>query len=229
MALNHVSLSSPVTSNQAGQHENLKTVVARHAASHFDKPIAAHTRQAFTNLQQAVNLATQDILLDSGCGTANSSLILAREFPRHLVLGVDKSLHRLSKAQRAQAPNLHLVRADLIDFWRLIESAKFNIERHYIFYPNPWPKSKHLQRRWHGHPIFPSMLGLSAILELRTNWKIYADEFAASIEYLLNEGFIDGNIECKRFRPSVPISAFEEKYVASGHELYQVIFERQKT
>ena len=217
-------VSSLVVSNQTGCHKNLESIVAKHIRSRFDKPIADHTRQAFSELQQSVNLAEHAIILDSGCGTADSSMRLARTFPRHLVIGVDKSLHRLSKAQLGQTPNLRLLRADLIDFWRLLAAAKVQLNHHYLFYPNPWPKSKHLQRRWHGHPVFPTMIGLSNRLELRTNWKIYALEFAASIDYLLNTGYLTGKLDYKLLQPDSPMSAFERKYLHSGHVLHQVTF-----
>ena len=35
-------------------------------------------------------------------------------------------------------------------------------EQHYLLYPNPWPKAKHLQRRVHGHGSFPLLLQLGA-------------------------------------------------------------------
>lgn len=224
MAANHAPSSSPVTSNQTGLHKNLERVVAKHVSSIFNKPISAHTRQAFLKLQESVNLAEHAIILDSGCGTADSSLHLARNFPEHLVIGVDKSQHRLSKAQLCGAANLRLLRADLTDFWRLLAGAGLQLDGHYIFYPNPWPKSKHLQRRWHGHPIFPVMLGLSSRLELRTNWEIYAREFTAALNFLLNTGYLTGKFEYQSIRPALPISAFEKKYLDSGHTLYQVTF-----
>jgi hypothetical protein len=47
------------------------------------------------------------------------------------------------------------VRADLVDYWRLLAEAGIGLARHYILYPNPWPKIGHLARRWHAHPVFP--------------------------------------------------------------------------
>ena len=69
--------------------------------------------------------------------------------------------------------NLILMRADLNDFYRLAADAGWRLARHFILYPNPWPKSVHLKRRWHGAPVFPYMLRLGGVMELRSNWKLY--------------------------------------------------------
>ena len=218
--------SKPVTSNQLGVHENLAKHVAKHATHIYEKPIAAHTTTQFTLLEQSLDKGNRTVILDSGCGTAQSSYMLARAHPDHVVIGVDKSGHRLKKALSERPSNLRLVRADLSDFWRLLKMKSWQIDKHYIFYPNPWPKAKHLQRRWHGHAVFPAMLTLSAQLELRTNWKIYALEFVAAIEQLRGAGYIHGEVEHQTFAPKMPISAFEKKYLDSGHELHQVTFHK---
>jgi tRNA (guanine-N7-)-methyltransferase len=40
--------------------------------------------------------------------------------------------------------NVWLVCADLIDFWRLLIKHKWNVEHHYLLYPNPYPKQARL-------------------------------------------------------------------------------------
>ena len=86
--------------------------------------------------------------------------------------GIDRSGHRLDRvleigsvvvkeAAKIQSENAILLRADLSDIWTLVfQDPSLLVQRHYLLYPNPYPKSKHLQRRWHGHPIFPILLGL---------------------------------------------------------------------
>ncbi|MEM7675894.1 MAG: hypothetical protein AAF449_07815, partial [Myxococcota bacterium] len=81
--------------------------------------------------------------------------------------------------------------------------------------PNPWPKSGHLRRRWHGHPVFPIMVAASPVLILRTNWQTYAIEFAQALSML--------KIECeKRMVVGDGLTPFEDKYRASGHALLEV-------
>jgi tRNA (guanine-N7-)-methyltransferase len=60
-------------------------------------------------------------------------------------------------------PNLLLLRCDVVDFWLLaaqdlVALGRWNVQRHFVLYPNPYPKAKHLKQRWHGHAVFPYML-----------------------------------------------------------------------
>lgn len=57
--------------------------------------------------------------------------------------------------------NAMLLRAELSDFFTLVAyESDWVVHSHYLLYPNPYPKGKHLKRRWHGHPIFPVMLSI---------------------------------------------------------------------
>ena len=113
--------------------------------------------------------------------------------------------------------NLYIVRGDCVDLWRLAGKANWPIDQHYLLYPNPWPKAKHLQRRWHGHPVFAALIALGGQLELRSNWEIYIEEFASALEVAGVSG-----AEIERLRPSMITTSFERKYFASGHNLFKL-------
>ena len=167
------------------------------------------------------------VILDSGCGTGESSYRLAIKYPDHLIVGVDKSAARLAKSPTRKAANVALVRADLVDIWRLINQCKWPVDKHYLYYPNPWPKKQHLKRRWHGHPIFLSMLQISKYLELRTNWELYALEFAAAVDFLVQHGKFIGKVSRSTINVEQPVSHFEQKYAESGHRLFQITVETE--
>lgn len=67
-------------------------------------------RATFTRVQELVQQMMggeqqlSELILDSGCGTGRSTLLLARQHPHALVVGVDKSGTRLSKFQDTGAP-----------------------------------------------------------------------------------------------------------------------------
>ena len=97
-----------------------------------------------------------------------------------------------------------------------MEKNNWKLDQHYLLYPNPWPKKKHLQRRWHGHPVFPTLIKLGGKLELRTNWKTYVDEFSKAVE------IVTGNLNpVEEFIPTERLTPFEEKYQVSGQGLYR--------
>ncbi len=212
--------SRPVRSNQTGIHEDLFKILQRHRKKPYLKPISRHTLAAFETARRRLATIDRPLILDSGCGTGESSLFLSSMYPEAFVLGLDKSLVRLQKNPLFGTPhdrNVLLLRADLFDFWRLAAREGWRFEKHYIFYPNPWPKKRHLKRRIHGHPAFFDMLRLSPYLELRSNWRIYLEEFAAAVAFVTGRSF-----PVEPFVPETPISAFEKKYWMSGHELFRL-------
>jgi len=209
--------SRNIETNQAGVHERLEHTVRKHLLHPFQRPIADHTQTAFSDVQVKLATHVRPLILDSCCGTADSSRVLATDNPDHWVVGIDKSEHRLHKEHTEKPPeNLILLRADLNDFYRLAVIAGWQPVRHYLLYPNPWPKSAHLGRRWHGAPVFPDILKLGGCLELRSNWKIYLDEFqiALSIAGYASEIFA--------FEPTSYLTAFEKKYHLSSQPLWRL-------
>lgn len=214
--------SREIRSNQAGVHRNLDAVVKRHLTHPWQAPVADYDRQAFQQLarwreQQG---GARPLMLDTGCGTGRSSVQLARRYPQALVIAVDQSQHRLERAARRFVPlpeNLLLLRADAAGLWRLMARAGWQLDRHQIFYPNPWPKNAHLKRRWHGHPAWPELLALAGQLEIRSNWPVYLQEAAQALALSGLPARLD------TLCPAAdPATDFEEKYHASGQQLWRL-------
>jgi tRNA (guanine-N7-)-methyltransferase len=204
-------------SAQQGVHEGLIERVRKHLAEPFRKPFAEYNRAA---LQAA--LAGWDgkapLILDAGCGVGHSTIQIARQFPDHWVIGVDQSEDRLSRRKpypEALLPkNMVFVRADLVDFWRLLDAAGLRLARHYVLYPNPWPKIGHVGRRWPAHPVFPWIPRLGGVLECRSNWRVYIEEFAVALEQVIGHP-----VAWEAFSTEVPLTPFERKYRDSGQTL----------
>ena len=210
--------SRSIDSNQTGPHDRLQETVAKHLKYPSRRPIAPHTEAGFGKFQQWLAEAPQaPLVLDACCGVGDSTRHLAKAFPDHRIVGVDKSIKRLSK-ERVQADpvNMLLLQADLNDFYRLLVQENVSVARHYILYPNPWPKSAHLGRRWHGAPVFADIVKVQGPLELRSNWKLYLDEFQIALKVA---GF---SSEVAEFVPDMPITPFEAKYHASGQKLWRL-------
>lgn len=210
--------SPKVVSNQADTHEALLRVVDKHARSRYSRPVSAHQQACFDALDLRVAEHGGPVILDSGCGIGESTRVLASGHPDHLVIGIDKSAVRIDQAaSHASSTPALIARADCIDIWRLAANAGWPVTHHYLFYPNPWPKAKHLKRRWHGHPVLRDLIRLGGRLELRTNWLIYAREFALA---LTRFGIAAAPLET--LAAGTAITPFERKYRASGHPLYRL-------
>jgi tRNA (guanine-N7-)-methyltransferase len=214
--------SIPVTSNQDGIHPDLQRVLERHRAAHFRKPISAHTLQAFEHMRASWSRAGKpSLVLDAGCGVGWSTLRLALRHPDHLVVGVDQSAQRLQRGPASAVgnpANLLLLRADLVDFWRLLAAHRMALSHHYLLYPNPWPRKQHLGRRWHGHPVFPVIVALGGTLECRSNWIVYLQEFAIALQVTSGSA---AQILAWDPPDGTALTPFEKKYRASGHGLWR--------
>lgn len=224
-----------VTTNQPDIYDKLEEVVRKYASTEYLRPIADHTRIAFAEAEKFVlnfyesagnerdiaGHTAYKVILDSGCGTGESTLSIAIANPDVPVIGIDKSAARLTKAGAAPR-NAFLVRAELLDFWRLalekVKAGQWHIPYHALYYPNPWPKQSEATRRFHLHPIFPTLLQLGDAIELRTNWELYAREFAEAARIATP----DCSISREPFEPERPITAFERKYKEARQQLWRV-------
>ncbi len=220
--------STPVQSNQNGPHARLRETVLRHYENPWCEPLHKPSVRAFYEMQILLRPGGQQgLILDSGCGTGTSTLALAEMHPGRIVIGIDRSAARLRRIPAGllatREGNSIWVRARLETFWRLVYGMGWQVNKNYLLYPNPWPKSEQLKKRWHAHPVFPILLALSGSIELRTNWRIYAEEFALAAEV---SGSPRPGVD--RFSPENPISPFEKKYMASGHDLYRVYTGKQE-
>ncbi|WP_028117964.1 tRNA (guanine(46)-N(7))-methyltransferase TrmB [Ferrimonas senticii] len=210
--------SRTIVSNQPGLHHNLATTVARHLGQRFLAPISERSRELFAELSDWRQANPKPLVLDSCCGVGESTANLAKRHPEAIVLGIDKSALRIDKHSHYHngVDNYRVVRGDLNDLWRLMVDANWRLSHHYLLYPNPWPKAAHLQRRWHGGPLFPSLLALGGQLQLRSNWLIYLQEFQQALAVAGHQG------QLAALEVVEPLTPFERKYRDSGQSLYQL-------
>ena len=208
-----------ISSAQTGVHPDLEKLVRRHMAHPFQKPIADYNREAFA-LALAARAQWQTgapLILDAGCGVGWSTQRIAETFPDHFVFGVDQSVDRINRGKPLPLPaNATLIRADLVDFWRLLAGNGIRLARHYNLYPNPWPKIGHLARRWQGHAVLPVWLALGGEVECRSNWQVYIEEMAFALSLISGKQVVS-----ESWQTDSPMTPFEKKYQESGHELWR--------
>lgn len=215
--------SKIVTSNQVSIHDNLEKVVRRHLLGSNQKPLPSYSRDIFDKVIKECALWDK-VILDIGCGVGQSTYELSQVFPEHLVIGIDKSEDRIERKnffKKNLPKNCLIIRADIIDLWPLFcefQKEDRKITHQFIFYPNPYPKSTHLKKRWHGHNSFKYLVGINSYVELRTNWKIYAQEFKEA--YSIADK--SKTIKMNSYETKKMMTPFEKKYLESGHELFQV-------
>ena len=207
--------SNPVSSSQLHSHPQLGQLVRKHLQKPTQRPAASHSREAFEGVRPLVEEKSLPLVFDSFCGTGMSTRLLAEKHPDCLVIGIDKSAHRLARHNSATPNNYLLVQADCGDFWRLALAAGWHLHKHYLLYPNPWPKRGQLKRRLQGSADLPALLALGGSIELRSNWQVYVEEFGSALIVAGEYPRID------LLQVEQPISLHEGKYAASGHSLWR--------
>ena len=201
--------------DQVAPHADLTDIVRRHQQNPWRKPCPTHTREAFEQFLQTYRRDPRPIVLDSFCGTGMSTAILAAQFPEAWVVGIDQSAHRLAKHQPTEQRNYHLLRAEAEPFWCCLAEAGIRLHSHWLLYPNPWPKASQFKKRLHGHGAFPKLAQLGGALEMRTNWDLFAEEFALASDLIGLQGSID------MVSPAAPMTLFERKYQERGQTLWR--------
>ncbi len=144
-----------------------------------------------------------------------STAVLAAQHPEALVVGIDQSASRLAKHQLLGHQNYLLLQAEAESLWRCLVEAEMSLAAHWMLYPNPWPKASQLRRRVHGHGAFPLLAKLGGQLEMRSNWQVYATEFAQAADLI----GLSGTLET--FTPNPPHTLFERKYHERGNTLWR--------
>ena len=214
--------SQRVSTNQTGPNPKLKQILGDKSPYIAYYPVSLNVLEICQKIKKEQEKNDWGLLLDSGCGTGDSTINIAKSNPDCLVLGIDKSSKRLKQAQQKIKPeNVRFITANLVEFWIGLKLVNVSIAANFILYPNPWPKQKHLKKRWHAHPVMPLLPMISKYIELRTNWRVYAEEFCGSLTQLTGS-----EITVEKIHPNKPISAFEEKYVYSNHELFRLRYGR---
>lgn len=208
-------IKTSVQSNQQEIHGDLEGLVQKHLATSWREPIPEHSRSVSKEILSLLNHHGGPLILDSFCGTGMSTAKIAADHPDALVIGIDKSSDRLSKHLPMPRQNYHLFQATCEHVWAELVQAQMICQKHYLLYPNPWPKKGHLKRRIHGHPSFPLLKALGGVIEVRSNWKIYIDEFAKASKLLGLQ------VEMTALSVTDPLTLFERKYALDRQGLWR--------
>ena len=211
--------SRAISTNQQGVHEKLDDVVKKYKTSENLRPIGEHTQAAFNHVCEWLNGDFSNIILDSCCGVGESTANIANAYPKHRVIGLDKSAQRVDKHGHYAAgqDNYRVMRADVNDFWRLVRRHQWQVHKHYLLYPNPYPKKTQVQKRWHASAAMVDLMAITPHIEVRSNWLVYLLEFAQAAQQY---GIQSDIIEITGDKSMTP---FERKYRASGQVCWQLL------
>jgi tRNA (guanine-N7-)-methyltransferase len=171
------------------------------------------------------------VVLEIGFGMGETTAAIAASRPDVDFLGVE--VHwpgigaLLRRIDSTGLSNVRVLRRDAVDVvGRMIAPA--SLAGVHVFFPDPWPKKRHHKRRLL-KPSFvhalANCLAAGGYLHVATDWLPYADEILGTLtaEPLL------ANI-AERFAPRPewrPLTKFEQRGRARGHEVRDLVFRRR--
>jgi tRNA (guanine-N7-)-methyltransferase len=172
---------------------------------------------------------TAPLVLEVGCGHGAAAVAYAATHPGHDVLAVDVHTpgiaRLLAAAEAADVPNLRVVVGDALD----LLSARVRpgqLSAVHVFFPDPWPKSKHAKRRFlraDTLALLDSRLAEGGSVLIATDDRGYAAHVRSVVEE--HGGFVARQAERPRWRP---VDGFERKAQAAGRPIVELRLERAR-
>ena len=171
--------------------------------------------------------AAEEIILEIGFGMGEATSIIAAQSPHNGYIAVD--LHPpgigklLSRIQEQGLTNIKVIEDDvhLVLSYMLADSCLDGV---HLYFPDPWPKSKHHKRRI----VTPNFLGLIAqkikpggYFHLATDWVPYAE----SMQKVFSQStqFSGGVIAKPDWRPE---TRFEGQGIDKNHRVTDLLYFR---
>lgn len=166
------------------------------------------------------------VVLDIGFGHGESTIELARRERDHFVVGVE--VHTPGVATVLDAivhdplPHVRVVHGDVLRFLCRVAPASLSIVR--VYFPDPWPKAKHHQRRLIREDVVAVLtdrLRPGGELHLATDIGHYAEMMRAACD--AEPGLDGGVIPRPEWRP---LTRFEQRGLDEGRPATDLLYRR---
>ncbi len=172
-------------------------------------------------------------ILEIGFGMGETTQKIAAARPDDNFLGVEVFNAgvgaMLKRIEESGQTNIRIIQHDAVEVARDM-IAPDSLAGVHIYFPDPWPKSRHHKRRL----IQPAFIALLAsriapggYIHCATDWENYAEQMLAVLgsEPLLSNTSPDGYASRPEFRPQ---TKFETRGLRLGHGVWDLIFTRKE-
>lgn len=169
--------------------------------------------------------------LEIGCGVGMHPLHYADLNPERTLIAIEHTRTRFGTFARAYAErprkNLIPVHANAIG-WVTHALPLESIDRCFLLYPNPYPKSQDLNKRWHAMPFMQQILAVlkpGGTLRMATNESFYIQEARQYFrEYWKLEEL--SYQELRSGGGHTPRTHFEKKYLERGQVCFDLCVQK---
>ena len=184
-------------------------------------------RPTLLNLTETFEREAPTILeIGFGMGETTEKIALARPSDNFLGVevfnaGVGALLKRI---EASSLNNIRIIQHDAVEVVRDMLAPK-SLAGVHIYFPDPWPKTRHHKRRLLQPPLvelLASRMALGAYIHCATDWEHYAEQMLA---VLSAETSLQNTCEGFAPRPEFrPLTKFENRGLRLGHGVWDVIF-----
>ena len=187
-------------------------------------------RPSLLNLTETFEREAPTILeIGFGMGETTEKIALARPDDNFLGVevfnaGVGALLKRI---EASNLNNIRIIQHDAVEVLRDMLAPQ-SLAGVHIYFPDPWPKTRHHKRRLIQPPLvelLASRMAPGAYIHCATDWEHYAEQMLAvlSAETSLQN-------TCEGFAPRTefrPLTKFENRGLRLGHGVWDVIFKKR--
>jgi len=172
------------------------------------------------------------LILDIGFGMGDATLAQAAAHPDHGILAIDVHTpgvgRLLAELEERGISNVRVVEGDALELLEALPPESLAGIR--VFFPDPWPKSRHHKRRIitsANLDLMASRLALGAFLHFATDWHDYAEWAREAITshpaFVLVDEAGQAPIASRTTRPE---TKFERRGVAAGRTITDLVARR---
>ncbi|MDW3216796.1 MAG: tRNA (guanosine(46)-N7)-methyltransferase TrmB [Ilumatobacteraceae bacterium] len=167
------------------------------------------------------------LILDIGIGHGDSVTTAAAAEPDTDVIGVDVHTpgiaSTLARIESMRLDNVRLVHGDALQFAERLAPASLDGIR--IYFPDPWHKARHRNRRLASGPnfdLFGALLASGGTVHIATDIVDYALQVQRLME--VRDDFVGGVVDRPVWRPE---TRYERKGLAAGRAVTDLIYRRR--
>jgi tRNA (guanine-N7-)-methyltransferase len=175
---------------------------------------------------------TAPLIIEIGPGMGESLVPMAAARPEANVLAFEvyrPAIARiLAKIDKQGVENVRVIQANAVDGLRRI-APEAGVEELWMFFPDPWHKSKHRKRRLLNHDfadLVASRLRPGAVWRLATDWEDYAKQMRTVLDD--HAGFV--SLHPGGYAPrwqDRPVTKFEQRGIDEGRQIFDLAYQRR--
>ena len=169
------------------------------------------------------------VVLEIGSGMGDATAAMAAADPDRDYLAVEVHTPGLANlldvVDRHRLGNVRIARGDALDLVRALPEG--SLDAVHVFFPDPWPKSRHHKRRLiqPSHvALLRSRLAPGGTLHCATDWAEYAESMRETLA--ADPGLVDAHDGFAPRPAHRPVTKFERRALTAGRPIFDLIHHR---